>query len=153
MWTNFVECPDAVRVTSTLSFTLSILNCLKDNKGIAGLLRYLPAGALVRVHLGDDGRLHITAVGAPSDAVLFPLGEPNALNLNGDPWVRTAGEQWEDTGKAVAFFFTEENKAFMARSHTTKLVALDYVRLLDLIDTSKFKMVASFPLEIVGVKG
>ena len=49
MWTNFEACNDAVPASSQEDFELNVLKYLKDQPGLAGLLRYMPAGMLVRI--------------------------------------------------------------------------------------------------------
>ena len=155
MWTNFEACNDAVPASSQEDFELNVLKYLKDQPGLAGLLRYMPAGMLVRIHLGDDGRLHLAAVKPPKDSELFPLGETQSFNLGEGVHTREMSDMMQGVGpyvrpygrRAKAFFYTVEDDSMIARKGQTKMTVLDYVALHDLIDTSKFTCAASFPIE------
>jgi hypothetical protein len=150
MWIDFVNCPDALPVLSHLNFSVRMLEYLQSQPGLAGLLRYMPEGSLIRVHLSTEG-LHLTAMKAPKEADLFPLGSEYSIDLGEGPIhsvaaYRAGRPQRDWTKRAVLFLYADKDNSLLARKGTTKLVVLELVQLNDLADTSRFTLSANFPM-------
>lgn len=152
MWTDFVECPDAVPASTQTGFTTRLMQYLKDQPNLFGLLRYLPSESLVRIHLGEDKRLHLTAIHVPQDSILFKPRSMESVNL-GQGVHRREEFKWDTEAMqrkrtlALAFFLTEPDDTVIARRGQTKLTPLEHAFLFDLTDTNRFTCSACFPVE------
>lgn len=157
MWESFLNPSDVATVPNRADFELALHQYLTGQPTLAGLLQYLPAGLLIRVHVSSEGnKLSIEAVKVPKNSVIFIEGEELPMDTGPDSQSarrsRVPGETEKHflthvlKGYALRFYFTLPREDILARRGQTRMIPVAFARLTDLVADDQRQLSANFDL-------
>lgn len=147
MWTTLETPANVCKVEDRVQFVSGLQQYMRKDRGLIGMLQYIPSGTLVRVHIDEDS-LNVLALKPPADTSLFEVGQLHSLvgpNLRQETCGPRTVELYQ-TREAMVYFYTVEDHSVIARQNTTRMLVLDQVVIRDFIDTKSFALSARYPI-------